>query len=161
MNQQVNPSPSKGGKSSRSIRNYALQPLLQVKLGLYSVLLSLIFGLAISGILYVNLAKFSDIILQLTGVEDEVKDLLNQYIAPAKVQVGIAVLIYVLTNLIVTIVFTHRLIGPTVAFRRHIRMIAEGNLKYRTILRKGDAFNELADDLNKLSSQLEQKSKTV
>ena len=148
-----------GAKASRSIRNYALQPLLQVKLGLYSILLSLAFAAVISGILYINLAKFSDIILQLTGVEDEVKDLLNQYIAPAKIQVALAVLLYVVVNIVVTILFTHKLIGPTIAFRRHVRMIAEGKLQYRTVLRKCDAFAELADDLNKLSSLLEQNSK--
>jgi len=147
------------GKASRSFRNYALQPLLQIKLGLYSILLSLGFALAVSGILYVNLAKFSDIILQLTGVEDEVKDLLNQYIAPAKIQVFATIVIYVVVNMVVTILYTHKLIGPTIAFRRHIRMIADGKLQYRTVLRKGDAFAELADDLNKLSSYLELKAK--
>jgi methyl-accepting chemotaxis protein len=148
------------GKASRSFKNYALQPLLQIKLGLYSILLSLGFALAVSGILYINLAKFSDIILQLTGVEDEVKDLLNQYIAPAKIQVLGTIIIYVVVNMVITILYTHKLIGPTIAFRRHIRMIADGKLQYRTVLRKGDAFVELADDLNKLSSFLEIKSKS-
>lgn len=160
MEQEQNQESGATGKPSRSIRNYALQPLLQVRLGMYSVLLSLVFAAVISAILYLNLAKFSDIILQLTGVEDEVKDLLNQYIAPAKLQVAIAVLVYVAVNLIVTILYTHKLIGPTIAFRRHIRMIAEGKLQYRTVLRKGDAFSEIAEDLNKLSSLLEQRAKS-
>ena len=147
-------------KASRSFKNYALQPLLQIKLGLYSILLSLGFALVVSGILYINLAKFSDIILQLTGVEDEVKDLLNQYIAPAKIQVLATIVIYVVINIVVTILYTHKLIGPTIAFRRHVRMIADGKLQYRTVLRKGDAFEELADDLNKLSTFLEKKSKS-
>ena len=147
-------------KASRSFKNYALQPLLQIKLGLYSILLSLGFALVVSGILYINLAKFSDIILQLTGVEDEVKDLLNQYIAPAKIQVLATIVIYVAINIVVTILYTHKLIGPTIAFRRHVRMIADGKLQYRTVLRKGDAFEELADDLNKLSTFLEKKSKS-
>ena len=148
------------GKASRSFRNYALQPLLQIKLGLYSILLSLGFALAVCAILYFNLGKFSDIILQLTGVEDEVKDLLTQYIAPAKIQVIAVVVIYILINIAVTVLYTHKLIGPTIAFRRHIRMIADGKLQYRTVLRKGDAFAELADDLNKLSAFLELKSKS-
>lgn len=147
------------GKASRSIKNYALQPLLQVRLGLYSILLSLLFALIIGGILYFNLAKFSAIIVQLTGVEDEVNDLLQQYIAPAKIQVVLALLAYISVNMVVTILYTHKLIGPTVAFRRHIRMIAEGKFGYRTNLRKGDAFSEVADDLNNLSAQLEQKQK--
>lgn len=147
------------GKASRSIRNYALQPLLQVKLGLYSILLSFAFALVVAGILYVNLAKFSSIIVQLTGVEEEVKDLLDQYVAPAKIQVLLTLVVYVIVNMIVTILYTHKLIGPTIAFRRHIRMIAEGKLQYRTNLRKGDAFSEVAQDLNNLSEALERKSK--
>ena len=79
MNQPNNPVGQQPyGKASRSVKNYALQPLLQVKLGLYSILLSLAFALAVAGILYFNLAKFSAIILQLTGVEEEVQDILNQ-----------------------------------------------------------------------------------
>lgn len=159
MNQPSQPNQNLQYKASRSIKNFALQPLLQVKLGLYSIILSLVFALAVTGILYVNLAKFSDIILQLTGVEDEVKDLLNQYIAPAKLQVMGVILLYVIVNMVVTILYTHKLIGPTIAFRRHIRMIAEGKLQYRTVLRKGDAFEEVANDLNKLSEFMEQKSK--
>lgn len=148
-----------GGKASRSVKNYALQPLLQIKLGLYSVILSSIFALLIVGILYFNLAKFSDIILELTGVKEEVQDLLDQYLSPAIYQIVTSAVLYVLINLVMTIIYTHKLIGPTIAFRRHVRMIAEGKYQYRTVLRKGDAFNELAEDLNKLSSLLEQKSK--
>jgi signal transduction histidine kinase len=147
-----------GGKASRSLKNYALQPLLQIKLGLYSVILSTLFAVLIVVILYTNLAKFSDIILELTGVKEEVQDLLDQYLSPAVYQIVAAAVCYVLINLVMTIVYTHKLIGPTIAFRRHVRMIAEGKYQYRTVLRKGDAFNELADDLNKLSSLMEQKN---
>jgi hypothetical protein len=61
--------------------------------------------------------------------------------------------------MIVAVIFTHKLIGPTIAFRRHIRMIAEGKFQYRTKLRKGDAFQEVASDLNKLSEFFERKNK--
>ena len=148
-----------GSKASRSIKNYALQPLLQIKLGLYSVILSTLFAVLVIAILYLNLGKFSDIILELTGVKEEVKDLLDQYLSPAIYQIVTAAVLYVLINLFMTIIYTHKLIGPTIAFRRHVRMIAEGKFQHRTVLRKGDAFTELADDLNKLSSLLEQKSK--
>lgn len=152
-------SSSQGAKASRSIKNYALQPLLQIKLGLYSVILATLFAILVVAILYFNLGKFSDIILELTGVKDEVRDLLDQYLSPAIYQIVTAAIIYVVITLIMTIIYTHKLIGPTVAFRRHVRMIAEGKYQHRTVLRKGDAFSELADDLNKLSALLEQKSK--
>lgn len=141
-------------KTNRSVKNYALQPYLQVKLGLYSVVLSLIFSAVIAGILYFHLGKLSEIILELTGVPDEVRDLLHQYVNPAIYQIGATIAVYVVVNIAITILFTHRLIGPTIAFRRHIKMISEGKYQHRTILRKGDSFMELADDLNRLSSQL-------
>jgi hypothetical protein len=78
---------------------------------------------------------------------------------PAKIQIAGLLLLYIAINMLLAIVFTHKLIGPTVAFRRHIRMIAENKLQYRTILRKGDAFQEVAEDLNKLSDKLERQSK--
>jgi hypothetical protein len=147
-------------KADRSIKNFALQPLLQVRLGLYSILLSMFFAIAIAGVLYLNLAKFSAVILQLTGVEEEVRDLLDQYMGPTKVQTVVLLVLYVFVNMVVTIVFTHKLIGPTVAFRRHIRMLKDGKYDYRTTLRKGDAFKEVADDLNNLSVHFSEKAKS-
>lgn len=141
-------------KSRRSVKNYVLQPLLQIKLGLYSVIFSVVFAVAVGLILYFNLAKLMTIIFELTGVEDEVRDLLNQYIAPAKIQLLIAMIIYVVSSLILSIKYTHKLVGPTIAFRRHIRMIADEEWEYRTNLRDGDAFTEVADDLNRLSAYL-------
>jgi hypothetical protein len=38
-------------------------------------------------------------------------------------------------------------------------MIAEGQYQHRTTLRKGDAFQEVADDLNSLSAVLADKFK--
>lgn len=146
-------------KISRSVKNYALQPYLQIKLGLYSVILSVIFAAVITAILYFNLGKLSEIILELTGVPDEVRDLFQQYVNPAIYQILATIAVYVVANIAIAILFTHRLIGPTIAFRRHVKMISEGKYQHRTILRKGDSFTELADDLNRLSSQFEKNSK--
>lgn len=144
-------------KTRRSVKNYALQPLLQVKLGFYSVFFSVIFATVVGVILYFHLGKIMSIVFTLTGVEDEVRNLLDQYIAPARIQLVILMTVYVIITLILSIIYTHKLVGPTVAFRRHIRMIADEKWDYRTKLREGDAFNEVAEDLNLLSSYLGKK----
>ena len=154
-----NPQKANMGKNPRSIRNYALQPYLQVKLGLYTIFLSLMFSLAVMLILYSNLGGLTDVVMQLTGVPDEVNELMAEYIAPAKLQIVLVSLFYIVINICVTVLYTHKLVGPTIAFRRHLQMIADGKLQYRTVLRSGDAFTELAEDLNRLSSQLEKNSK--
>lgn len=144
-------------KTRRSVKNYALQPILQMKLGLYSVICSVIFAVVVALILYFNLAKLTSIIFELTGVEDEVRDIVNQYIAPAKIQLFGAMVAYVGAILFLSVKFTHKLVGPTIAFRRHVRMIADEEWNYRTKLRDGDAFTEVADDLNRLSAYLGKK----
>ena len=49
--------------------------------------------------------------------------------------------------------------GPTVAFRRHIQALRQGDFDSRVRLRRGDAFNEVADELNALSEDLARKGK--
>ncbi len=147
--------PSMQQKSRRSIKNFALQPFLQVKIGLYCLILSMFFALAIGLIVYINMNQFFRVVVELTGAQAEVEGLLLDYLYPVKVQVGVVILLYVVATMLITLRHTHRFVGPTVAFRRHIEMISQNNFKYRTILRDGDAFVEVANDLNRLSEQLE------
>ena len=73
---------------------------------------------------------------------------------------GIGVLgAYILCTVGVSMLFTHRLVGPTVAFRKHLIAIESGDFCHRTVLRKNDAFQEVAVQLNDLSAMLETKDK--
>jgi len=151
---QNNPS-DQGPKPKRRIRNFLLQPLLQVKLGLYSIFLSFLFGATTTFLLYSNFANFVDAVVQLTDVEDDVKDLFLEYWSSTRLWIVGCAAAYLATTIAVSIIFTHRLVGPTVAFRRHLRSLREGRYQSRTFLRKGDAFSEVADELNLLSEALE------
>jgi hypothetical protein len=147
-----------GDTYQRNFKNYALQPLLQIKLGLYCILLSLAFATAMTMIIYMNLNKFFIIVLELTGVESEVRDLLMQYFEPVKYQIGVALVVYIAATLIVSLTYTHKLVGPTIAFRRHLFMLRQNKYDHRTTLRENDAFQEVADELNNLSSHLQKNS---
>ncbi len=140
----------------RKLSNFLLQPLLQVRLGLYAILLSLLFGFGVFAIIYVNFYKFYDLVLELTDLRAEVTEILNTYIHGVVVWMILALVVYFLVTVAVSIFFTHRLVGPTYAFRRHIKDLSRGQYKSRVILRKGDAFQEVADDLNELAVKLEQ-----
>ena len=133
-------------------------PLLQVKLGLYSILLTVLFSGAMVGILYVNLKKFAMIVLQLTDVQDEVTELLDAYMRDTRWYLGLAIATFIAINVVIAVLYTHRLIGPTIAFRRHVRALSDGRYNARTFLRKGDAFVELAEELNHLSEVLDRQS---
>jgi signal transduction histidine kinase len=140
----------------RKLSNFMLQPLLQIRLGLYNILLSLAFCLALVAIFYVNFNKFYDLVLELTDLREEVTDILRSYVQGLVGWVAIGTTIYFFITVGVSIFFTHRLVGPTYAFRRHIRELKNGNYGSRVVLRKGDAFQEVAEDLNDLAVTLEQ-----
>lgn len=133
-----------------------LQPLLQIRLGLYSILLSLGFCLALLAIFYINFYKFYDLVLELTDLREEVTDILQQYVRGLVGWVSLGTAVYFCITVAVSIFFTHRLVGPTYAFRRHIRELKNGNYASRVVLRKGDAFQEVAEDLNDLAVSMEQ-----
>jgi signal transduction histidine kinase len=67
--------------------------------------------------------------------------------------VGIIVLFFAL-SFTTLIIFTHRIMGPAYACRRHIQKLLQGDFTTRTRLRKTDSLCELANDLNKLSEYL-------
>ena len=140
----------------RKLSNFMLQPLLQIRLGLYSIILSLVFCLGLVAIFYINFYKFYDLVLELTDLREEVTDILQSYLRGLIGWVAIGTSVYFFITVGISIFFTHRLVGPTYAFRRHIREIKNGNYGSRVVLRKGDAFQEVAEDLNDLAVSLEQ-----
>jgi hypothetical protein len=143
------------GKQKRLVRNYLLQPLLQVKLGLYAILISILFTLTVGAILYVNFSGLANAIFLLTDAEAEVREILLEYWRGTRLAILGSFFIYFTATVVVSVLYTHKLVGPTVAFRRHIRLLREGGYHARTFLRKGDAFREVAEELNQLSEVLE------
>ena len=152
-------SAQESGKQKRRIKNFLLQPLIQIKLGLYSIILAVLFCFAVGGILYFHLSKFMTIVLELTDVQEEVSELLHLYMSGAWLWLGIAMFCFLFINILVSVIYTHKLVGPTFAFRRHLQNLAQGRYDIRTYLRKNDAFKEVANDLNHLSEVLEEASK--
>ncbi|MCP5057023.1 MAG: hypothetical protein GY937_09910 [bacterium] len=49
---------------------------------------------------------------------------------------------------------TRRVMGPEVAFRRQVEALKNGDYTARVLLRDGDAFEDLANDLNELAAIL-------
>lgn len=139
----------------RHLKNFLLQPLVQIRLGFYSILLAFAFSGLILGILYVNLFRFYDVVMELTDLRDEVTSLLESYLVETVWWVAGCIILYLLVNIVVSVFYTHRLVGPTFAFRRQIAALMNGNYKARITLRKGDAFLEVAEDLNKLAEHME------
>jgi hypothetical protein len=143
------------GKAKRSLKNYLLQPLLQVKLGLYCITLSVVFSAALGVILYSNFADLIDSVVMMTDLEDDVRDLFISYWKSTQIWIYLVFIVYLVSTISVSVLYTHRLVGPTIAFKRHVSSLIAGRYNARTYLRKGDAFIELGDELNNLSELME------
>ena len=147
-------SKSQDSQDKRKFRNYFLQPLLQIKLGLYSIILTAVFSLTVAIILYLNLVDFAAIIFALTDSESEIRELFTEYVSHTRWWIFLLILGFLATNIAVSVIFTHKLVGPTIAFRNQLEMLRKGDFSREITLRKGDAFEEVAEEINLLTKQL-------
>jgi methyl-accepting chemotaxis protein len=109
----------------RRLSNFLLQPIIQTRIGAYCILLSFVFAGVTAGI-----------------------------VSSIQTWVYLTLGAYVLIVLAISIWYTHRLVGPMVAFKRHFEALQQGNFTHRTNLRKNDAFHEAANELNKATEML-------
>jgi methyl-accepting chemotaxis protein len=147
--------PGVSGRPQRQMRNFLLQPRMQVQLAGYLIVLSLVFTAAVLGILHSQFVRLQGQLTMLlgAGVDPVVSNVFQETVG----WLVAAVLIFLIASLALSVVFTHRMVGPTYAFRRHIQALARGDLEAETKLRDQDAFQEVADDLNALSAALRER----
>lgn len=142
--------------NQRQARNYLLQPQVQVRLGLYNVLLSAVFGLAVFWLLRGHEERVRGMMeLLVAEIPPPVQEHFQASLRSFGVWLALVVLVFVAASVLISIVFTHRLVGPTYAFRRQLAELTAGNYAARVHLRKDDAFVEVADDLNRLAAALQ------
>jgi len=109
--------------------------------------------------LYFKMKDVLDLVVELTDVPAVTAELVQTRLVEFfKWAVG---MLAAFTSLcfIAGIYYTHRLVGPMVAFRRHIRSLREGNYTHRTQLRESDNFVGFAEELNALSEHMSGKGK--
>ncbi len=143
----------------RRTKNFVLQPLLQLKLPAYLLLLTFAFAFLFSVHSYVNFERLYTIMLQHTDQPAYFERVIEAQTANFKIVSASMSVAYVMLMLAITVMYTHRLVGPTVAFRRHIENIKNGDYASRIALRRSDAFNEVATELNELAQMLEASEK--
>jgi methyl-accepting chemotaxis protein len=151
----VDASTGAGRPQQRSAKNYLLRPMVQVRLGIYSILLGVLFAAGTLGVLYAALTRVYNQLLALIVDKGEAARIVEQQFHDTAVWLVVLSVTFVVGTVVVSVLYTHRLVGPTFAFRRHLRSLREGRYEVRTALRRHDAFKEVADDLNELSEHLQ------
>jgi methyl-accepting chemotaxis protein len=138
----------------RRLSNFLLQPIIQTRIGAYCIGLSFLFAGVIAAIVYVHLGKLFGFIIEMTDAPEEVQTIIMSYLSSIQTWVYLTLAAYILFVFAISIWYTHRLVGPMVAFKRHFEALQQGNFTHRTNLRKNDAFHEAANELNKATEML-------
>ncbi len=143
----------------RKTSNLVLQPHLQLKLPVYLLGLTFCFAVLFTLHGYVTYDRLYEIVLQHTDAPEYFERVIQAQTANFKAVSASMGIAYVLLMLTISILYTHRLVGPTVAFRRHVESIRNGDFSSRIVLRKNDAFLEVARELNELAEMLGEQEK--
>ncbi len=141
----------------RRLINLFLEPGVQIRIGLLSNMLALLFAGTLVLIFYIKMKEYFLFVLDLTELEEEVRKLGWVYFLRTLIWFVGLTAIYLITNIFISVLYTHRLVGPAYALRKHIRSLINGQYHARTYLRKGDNMQDVANELNKLSDILEKK----
>ena len=142
-------------KHRRYLRNLLISPHRQLRFGLYFLGAGLIFGGAMSWVLFEINAQHFTLARELGKDSMEWMDGAAQVAARSKFRIGALCTAYLWYILYSTVVYTHRVYGPLVAIKRFIGDLGEGNFAGRLQIRKKDELQDLVESLNRLAERLE------
>ena len=144
-----------GIRSARRAVNLRFRPGLQLRLPLIVVVLTTAFG----ALFAVHTEQAYGTLIRIGIDQPELRALVaDQGVDFLVVSLAIAAA-YVLSILVACLADSHRALGPIVAFRQHLEGMKNGDFVSRLSLRAGEPFNDVADDLNELSSILRKQQK--
>jgi signal transduction histidine kinase len=137
----------------RKLRNFLLEPSLQIQFGFACSILAIGYTIALFYFLHIN---FDDLIAKfLVGSElkNEAAALLalrQKWIISRVILIG---LLFIFSMVLLSIFYTHRMVGPIRQITKHVTELRKGNFASRIHLRKTDAFKNLAEELNLLAEK--------
>ena len=136
-----------------------LQPSLQLKFPIYAVLLTILFLVSVTSVLYLAFGNLFLEILEESPWSNYHSNAIQNQASAAISVVLVCTLAYAILVVIFSVILTHRLVGPIVAFERQIKAFKQGSFSARTTLRKHDEFKNIARELNELGEILEENSR--
>lgn len=144
-----------GGKSQRKLRNLLIMPKAQMELIINIVVLTLFFGLAACFVVYFQLDDIFDKFFQLGYLDENVSVMLTDKWNISVQWLAMLIVLYLVTVIIILLIQSHRMLGPSVALRRQLNAILEGRYSARVKLREGDYYQNIAELLNRVTEHLE------
>ena len=144
-------------QTRRRLKSLLINPELQIRLPVYLLIVTLIFACASWIVLHVAFNGLYDFAFEQGNIGEQVGDVLRHHIRIVVTVLTLLIIMYVLLTIGLSVAYLHKLIGPSIAFKRHISTLKDGNYSSRILLRQDDALGEMAIELNELAEALEKK----
>lgn len=145
-------------RTRRRFKNLLIKPELQLRLPLYLLLVTIIFAVSCWIVLHVAFDGLYEFAFEQGNIGEQVGDVLRHHIRVVLTVFTLLAIMYVLLTIGLSVAYLHKLIGPAVAFKRHIRALSDGTYSSRIMLRQNDAFGKMAVELNELAEALDKES---
>ena len=144
----------------RSIKNTLIEPFSQLKIGIYVIIVTVVF-LVLSGLLFYNSfsEQYNNVleIFNITDPDSKWQLISNDVFYSNLIKLSLLFLLFIAVLLSVIFYSTHKYYGPLMSFQRFSTAITEGKYYSRVQVRKKDELQLLAEQLNSMASTLEKK----
>lgn len=141
----------------RKTKNFLLKPAFQLRLPVFILLLSLGFLLLALALGNLYFEQTFATMMATTSETEYLQAIINEQTREFRYLSLLLLALYSVLVVVVSVIYTHRLIGPVLPIMRHVRALQEGLYSHRVRLRSHDSFQELAGELNELAAVLEKR----
>jgi HAMP domain-containing protein len=138
-------------ENRRKLQNFVIDPKAQMRLAQpFGVLLLISVGMVM--MIFWQIFSLHGDMGDSVHAQDlpVLKTILSKVVLTASLGIGLMGLLAVS----LWIYFSHRIFGPVVPIRRHIKNLMDGNFSGEIKLRSNDEFKDIAGDLNELTRHL-------
>ena len=146
-------------KSKRRLRNILIMPKAQVGLVVNIIILTVCFSLAASFVVYFQMDHLFDKLFQLSYLDEETTGALRHTWNISVQWLSMFIILYLVAVTSILIIHTHRMVGPSEAFKRHLSALLGGDYSVRVKLREGDSYQNIAELLNRVTEKLDTEKK--
>jgi methyl-accepting chemotaxis protein len=135
-------------QQKRRIRNYLIDSSIQLRLASYLVAVACLISIGMGWLLWSAYRESSRLMMLDPRLDETLVGLMAREDRERMLWLGIALVAVILCLLLVALVVTHRVAGPTVAIGQTCRRIGAGDLSRPRPRRRRDLLVDLADEVS-------------
>jgi sensor histidine kinase YesM len=143
---------------SKPRKIYLINPQFQMRFVAFSIVSSLLVIILVAGMQYYFFHHYQSMGIQ-NGIPSD--HIFFEFLREQRnfITIALVILAAAITavQVILGILFSHRVAGPLYRMNRHMQEVASGSEKLTFQVRDGDYFSELADNFNTMILKMERK----